>query len=81
MPLRISFTPGSRRDVGAGHEKAGEAGRIDLATPSATGLRYEFFEHPGDFTVDGHAFLSAVRPFDFTENSYVIRLQLVGHRV
>jgi hypothetical protein len=104
MALKIKFTPDRRRDIGSGFEKAWEAGRIDLATLSTTDLRYEFFEYPVDFTVDGHAFLSAARPplidimfslgrsmeslrtvgtakIDFTENTYVIRLQLVGDQV
>ncbi|MFI8895808.1 hypothetical protein [Streptomyces paradoxus] len=104
MPPKIKFMPDSRRDIGSGYEKAWETGRIDLATLSTTDLRYEFFEYRVDFTVDGHAFLSAARPplldimfslgrsikslrtagtakIDFTENTYVIRLQLVGDRV
>ncbi|MER7484065.1 hypothetical protein ABTX60_41635 [Streptomyces sp. NPDC126510] len=104
MPPKIKFTPDSRRDIGSGYEKAWKAGRIDLAALGTTDLRYGFFEYPVDFTVDGHAFLSAARPplidimfslgrsmeslrtvgtakIDFTENTYVIRLQLVGDQV
>ncbi|MFD5234622.1 MULTISPECIES: hypothetical protein [Streptomyces] len=102
--MKINFTPDSSSDIGSGYEKAWEAGRVDLAALSTTDLRYEFFEYPVDFTVDGHAFLSGARPplidimfslghsmkslqavgtakIDFTENTYVIRLQLVGDRV
>lgn len=61
MLPKINFTPDSRSDIGSGWEKAWEAGRIDLASLSATDLRYGFFEYPVDFTVDGHAFLSAAR--------------------
>lgn len=102
--MKIKFTPDSRSDIGSGYEKAWQAGRVDLAALSATDLRYEFFEYPIDFIVDGHAFLSAARPplidimftlgyslqslrsagaaeIDFTEDAYVIRLQLVGNQV
>ncbi|MGP4088499.1 hypothetical protein [Streptomyces sp. KR55] len=102
--LKIGFTPDSDRDIPAAAEQAWQAGRIDLATQSATNLRYGYFAYPVDFTVDGHAFLSAAptplvdimftlayslqelkangsAEIDFTENSYVIRLELDGDRV
>ncbi|MFJ7072242.1 hypothetical protein [Streptomyces sp. NPDC098781] len=56
--MKINFTPDSSSDIGSGFEKAWQAGRVDLATISATDLRYAFFEYPVDFVVDGHAFLS-----------------------
>ncbi|MGW6738057.1 hypothetical protein [Streptomyces sp. NPDC055013] len=53
--MKIKFTPDSSGDIGSGYEKAWQAGRVDLATISATDLRYAFFEYPVDFVVDGHA--------------------------
>ncbi|MEW2811271.1 hypothetical protein AB0929_29925 [Streptomyces massasporeus] len=102
--MKINFTPDSSSDIGAGYEKAWQDGRVDLATISATDLRYAFFAYPVDFIVDGHTFLSreeiplvdimftlgrslerlrsaGVAEIDFTENSYVIHLELVGDRV
>ncbi|MEV7082151.1 hypothetical protein AB0N88_27015 [Streptomyces sp. NPDC093516] len=102
--MQIRFTPDSSSDIGAGWERAWQAGRVDPAALTATDLRYGFFEYPVDFTVDGHAFLAAAHTplvdlmftvghslhglrtegaatIDFTENTYVIRLELVGDRV
>jgi hypothetical protein len=102
--LQISFTPDDTRDIPAAAERAWQAGRIDLATQSATNLRYGYFEYPVDFKVGEQAFLSVAptplvdimftlayslqtlrsdgsAEIDFTENSYVIRLQLEGDRV
>ncbi|WP_191848645.1 hypothetical protein, partial [Streptomyces violaceochromogenes] len=86
------------------YEKAWQDGRVDLATISATDLRYGWFAYQIDFKVGGHAFLSSTREplvdimftlaytlqelraggsaeINFTENSYVIHLKLVGNRV
>ncbi|MFJ1961829.1 hypothetical protein [Streptomyces massasporeus] len=102
--MKINFTPDSSSDIGSGYEKAWQDGRVDLATISATDLRYSFFEYPVDFIVDDHTFLSreevplvdimftlgrsleslrsaGAAEIDFTENSYVIHLELVGDRV
>jgi hypothetical protein len=102
--LKINFTPDSSSDIGSGYEKAWQSGRVDLATISATDLRYAFFEYPVDFVVDGHTFLSreqiplvdimftlghslerlrsaGAAEVDFTENTYVIRMRLVGDQV
>lgn len=57
--LKIDFTPDSDSDIPAAAERAWQAGRIDLATQSATNLRYGYFEYPVDFKVGPHAFLSA----------------------
>jgi hypothetical protein len=59
--LRIGFVPDTDIRVPAGAERAWRAGRIGLATLSATDLRYGWFAFPVDFEVGGHAFLSASR--------------------
>ncbi|MEC7051352.1 hypothetical protein RFN57_03395 [Streptomyces violaceochromogenes] len=102
--MKINFTPDSSSDIGSGYEKAWQDGRVDLATISATDLRYGWFAYQIDFKVGGHAFLSSTREplvdimftlaytlqelraggsaeINFTENSYVIHLKLVGNRV
>ncbi|MFJ3972769.1 hypothetical protein ACIPYR_32100 [Streptomyces parvus] len=102
--LSIGFTPDSDMDIPAGAERAWRDGRIELATLSATDLRFGWFAYRTDFEVGGHAFLSGAREplvdtmftlahtlrglyangsaeIDFTESSYVIRLEATGDRV
>ncbi|MFG2654651.1 hypothetical protein [Streptomyces sp. NPDC048425] len=57
--LHISFTPDGTRDIPAGAEGSWQTGRIELATRSATHLRYDYFEYPVDSKVAGQEFLTA----------------------
>ncbi|MBB4796168.1 hypothetical protein [Streptomyces nodosus] len=59
--LEISFAPDVDSDIPEAAKDAWRAGRIDLATQSATNLRYGYFEYPINFIVGGHVLLSATR--------------------